>query len=175
MLPIAAGVVFFAVLGGALWLIAALVSSGKAELKIGKDVFDVLRYEPLAKDVDANGPRLYPSLIGADESYLYVQHIGTDPEKGWFAFRATQAGQPNKCTVVWKPVDKVFADPCDGRTFPPNGDGLQQYDAIVNLGTGRLVIDLRNPIVPSTTGPSTTVPLTTVPLTTVVTSSSSAP
>jgi hypothetical protein len=154
VMPVAGGLLFFAVMAGVLWFIASLVSGGKATLKVGKGVWDTLRYEPLAKDVDANGPRLYPSLIGADESYLYVAHVGSDPEKGWFAFRATQDGQPNKCTVVWKPVDKVFVDPCDGRTFPANGEGLQQFDAIPNLGNGRLVIDLLNPLPsPTTTSP----------------------
>jgi hypothetical protein len=155
--PIIAGIGFFAVLGGLLWLIASLVSGGKADLNVGKDVFDSLRYERLAKDIDENGPRLYPSLIGTDQSYLYVQHLGDDPLKGWRAFDATREGQPVKCTVVWKPVEKVFEDPCDGATYPADGTGLRQYDAIPNTATKRLVVDLKNPLPSAESTPSTTV------------------
>jgi hypothetical protein len=155
LLPIVAGLVFLGILFGGLWIAASMVSSGKANLRVGSAVFDKLRYDTLAKDITQNGPRLYPSLIGTTESYLYVNHIGDDPTKGWYAFNASRAGQPNKCTVVWKPIANVFEDPCDSATYPPNGDGLQQYDAITNYATKRLVIDLKNPLPAPTTTPTT--------------------
>lgn len=149
--PIFAGIAFFAILGGVLWLVAALVSGGKADLNVGKDVFDTLRYERLAEDIAEKGPQLYPSLIGTDQAYLYVQHIGNDPLKGWKAFDANREGQPVKCTVVWKPVENVFEDPCDGTQIPADGTGLRQYDVIPNTATKRLVIDLKNPLAPEPT------------------------
>jgi hypothetical protein len=161
LLPIVAGVAFLAVLFGGLWVAASLVSSGKANLRVGSATFDKLRYDTLARDIAANGPRLYPSLIGTTESYLYVNHLGDDATKGWYAFNATRAGQPNKCTIVWKPVAKLFEDPCDNATYPPNGEGLQQYDAITNFATKRLVIDLKNPI-PAATSTTTAISTTTV-------------
>jgi hypothetical protein len=146
LMPIVAGIAFLAVLFGGLWVAASLVNSGRANLRVGSATFDKLRYDRLANDIAKNGPRLYPSLIGTTESYLYVNHLGDDATKGWYAFNATRTGQPNKCTVVWKPVAKVFEDPCDTATYPPNGEGLQQYDAITNFATKRLVIDLKNPL-----------------------------
>jgi hypothetical protein len=155
LLPIGGGVAFLAVLGGALWIVASMVSGGKADLKVGKGVFDTLRYERLAADIATDGPRLFPSVVDANGSYLYIQHLGTEPTKGWFAFNATRPGQPQGCTVVWKPVPKVFEDPCDGKTYPANGEGLQQFDAIPNLATKRLVVDLKNPL-PAATATTTT-------------------
>jgi hypothetical protein len=42
--------------------------------------------------------------------------------------------------VNWVAGDEVFED-CDGRRYPPSGEGLRQYP--VTVEDGRLRIDLR--------------------------------
>ena len=140
--PVLLGVLFLAVLGGGLWGAAWWLSRGKAEVRIGSANFDTLFYEREAKRITEKGPQLYPGLIGKDNGYIFVNHIGEDVNKGWYAFSALRQGQPIKCTVVWKPVEKVFEDPCDNKQYPPSGDGLKQFEAIPNQNNKRLVIDL---------------------------------
>lgn len=140
--PVLAGIAFIGVLGAGLWGAAWWLNRGKTEVRLGRENFDVLFYEREAKRVTEKGPQLYPGLIGADKGYVFVNHLGEDPTKGWFAFSAVRDGQPARCTVVWKPAEQVFEDPCDRRQFPANGAGLRQFEAIANRLTKRLVIDL---------------------------------
>ncbi len=140
--PVLAGVAFLAVLGGGLWGAAWWLNRGKTEVRLGRENFDVLFYEREAKRVAEKGPQLYPGLIGKDQGYVFVNHLGDDATKGWFAFRAVGDGQPARCSVVWKPAEMVFEDPCDHHQYPPDGQGLRQFEAIANLLTKRLVIDL---------------------------------
>lgn len=140
--PVLAGLAFLAVLGGGLWGAAWWLSRGKAEVRIGKDNFDSLFYEREAKRIDEKGPQLYPGLIGKDRGYIFVNHLGEDVTKGWYAFSAVREGQPINCSVVWKPSLTAFVDPCDNRSFPPTGVGLKQFEAIPNQNTKHLVIDL---------------------------------
>lgn len=141
--PVALGVLFLAVLGAGLWGAAWWFSKSKAaEVRIRSTNFDTLFYEREAKRITEKGPQLYPGLIGKDNGYIFVNHLGEDPNKGWYAFSALREGQPSKCTVVWKIVEKVFEDPCDLKQYPATGEGLKQFEAIPNQNTKHLVIDL---------------------------------
>jgi hypothetical protein len=141
--PVLLGLLFLAVLAGGLWGAAWWLSRGKtADVRIGKDNFDSLFYEREAKRIAEKGPQLYPGLIGKDNGYIFVNHVGDEVTKGWYAFSALRDGQPIKCTVVWRPVEKVFEDPCDKKHYPPTGEGLKQFEAIPNQNSKRLVIDL---------------------------------
>jgi hypothetical protein len=145
-MPVLGGLAFFAVLGAGLWGAAWWLSRGKVDVRIASAHFDSLFYEREAVRIRDKGPQLYPGLIGKDRGYIYVSHVGDDATKGWHAFSAVRDGQEIRCSVVWKPADAVFVDPCDNRRFPPTGEGLRQFDALANSTTKRLVIDLTTTI-----------------------------
>ena len=51
-------------------------------------------------------------------------HVGDDPETGWVAVLAVAPGTDG-CIVDWDNDDGVFRD-CEGTTYPPDGEGLDQ-------------------------------------------------
>jgi hypothetical protein len=136
--PVLLGIVFLGFLGGVLWGVAWWSSRNNATVRMSNPIFDSLSYEKEAKRIAKEGPQLYPG-----RGYIYVQHLGDDATKGWYAFNAIPAGQSPKCTVLWKQQEQHFVNPCDGQVFPATGEGLRQFDAIPQFETKKLVIDLR--------------------------------
>ena len=136
VVPVLAGIAFLAVLGFALWGIAVWVSDSSGpgstlEVRLGDDEFNL---GPAAKRADAiaqDGPVLYPGLLGPDEGYIVVNHVGSDPVKGWYAFAAAAPGQPVTCVVQWQPARQQFVDPCTGTAYPATGDGLEQFEVLI--------------------------------------------
>lgn len=97
----------------------------------------------LAPEADRH-PILLQALI--KDKDLYLTHTGADRTKGWFAFRATEAGAPRRCTLTWDAAAQLFRDTSCGspRTYPVDGTGLERYTVTVDAG-GKVVIDLRTP------------------------------
>ncbi len=60
-------------------------------------------------------------------------------------------GAPSRCVVRWEGDRRAFVDPCSEREYPADGTGLVSFPTEVNQD-GRVVIDLRTPQPPSTTG-----------------------
>ena len=77
-------------------------------------------------------------------SILFVQHLGPDPIHGWLAFAADRQDGTKVCSLQWRPAQHDFVDPCDGRTFPADGQGLDQYPVTVD-SKGRVIVDPRQP------------------------------
>ena len=118
---------------GALWLISYLASEGTIEPKLGDDEF-TYDAEELAEEIADRGPFLLADASANRQRDVYVQHLGDDPEEGWLAFDARAPDQDDRdCSLRW--TGDQFEDPCTGRTFPPDGDGLEQYDVRVDEGT----------------------------------------
>jgi len=108
---------------------------------LGDETFDV-NASTLAAQVAQNGPILFPDLLGKGRD-IYVQHLSEDRTQGWRAFRATAPGAERPCTLQWERAERLFRDPCTpDRTYPPDGEGLEQYRATVEEGN-KLVVDLR--------------------------------
>ncbi len=108
---------------------------------LGDETFDV-NASALATQIAQNGPILFPDLLGRGRD-IYVQHLSEDRTQGWRAFRATAPGAERPCTLRWEPAERLFRDPCaPDRTYPPDGEGLEQYRATVEEGN-KLVVDLR--------------------------------
>jgi hypothetical protein len=79
-------------------------------------------------------------VAGGDRD-VYLQHLGTDEDRGWVAFDTRPPGASRDCAVRWVPEDEAFEDPCTGDRYPPNGEGLRQYP--VTIDDGRVGVDLR--------------------------------
>lgn len=132
----------------------AKVNLGDQEFGLGRDVV-------FAAKVTAHGPLIFAPLRGSIT--LYVQHLGSDPARGWLAFGAHDPGQPPTCFVMWRPATHDFVDPCNKAVYPADGTGLDQYATRVDR-TGEVIINLRQSIgstpapepTTSTTGTSTT-------------------
>ena len=59
-------------------------------------------------EIDENGPITYPDVAGDDQP-IWVQHLGDDAERGWYAFLAVVDGD---CIVEWQAGIEEFVD-CD--------------------------------------------------------------
>lgn len=141
-----AGVVLALVIAFA---VAQLASQGKVDVRLGSDTFAEQDAEDAADEIAERGPILYADAAGGDRD-IYLQHLGDDPEEGWIAIGARPAGVSRACSVRWDRDDEVFvlldedgevSGECDGREFPPDGEGLPSYPVTVD-GDGKLDVDL---------------------------------
>lgn len=142
-MPVLAGVAFLVLLFGALWVVAVFLSdnSDDVDIRLGDEVFDTLEAERVAPKIAEDGPLLYQDLLVGGDRDIYVSHVGTDPERGWFAFYARVEGSGRECTLVWDRGAEVLVDPCTQVTYPPTGEGLVQLPTGVDV-RGRVVVDL---------------------------------
>lgn len=128
---------------GLLFVIVWLAGSGDVQFKLGDDVFEVGDAERFADIiVEDQQPLLFTSLSRSRP--IYVQHVGDDPEAGWSAFDARSPSDPDGCEtgLLWEIGNQVFRDTCmPTDTYPPDGEGLLQYDASVDAD-GTLIVDL---------------------------------
>ncbi len=146
--PVLAGIAFIAVLGLGLWGAAWLSTRGEVSANLTTD--DLLKISTRAAQVDIskNGPRL--TYVGKNRGYIYVNHLGADDDlNGWFAFDAVPANQPERCTAVWHPSERVFRSDCEPTvSYPADGTGLRQYEATANANTGQVIVDLNTRTAP---------------------------
>ncbi len=149
VLPVVAGLVFFAVLGLAIWGVAAWTShSSGVQSNLGEDTFNMGSAKDRAQEVAERGPLLFPGLVAADQGYIVVNHAGTDELAGWKAFAAVPPGSRIECAVQWLTDARQFQDPCTGTAYPPDGSGLTAYrieitperELVIDLGRGRTTV-----------------------------------
>jgi len=145
VVPVLAGIVVLGVLALALWGIAAWAShnagSGKLDVNLGDDFFNAGSARKRAAEIGERGPALFPGLLKADEGYIVLAHVGTDPLNGWRAFSAVREGVDVRCAVQWQPDTNKFVDPCTKTTYPADGQGLPQFEVLLNTKQ-ELLVDL---------------------------------
>lgn len=120
---------------------ADLAQSGDVQLNIGDQVFAPGNVERLSEDIEAQQTPLLLSDPSGGDRDIWLQHIGDEPETGWFAFAVRPADAPRDCFVQWQVAEQRFSYNCDDRTFPANGDGLFQYPVVISAD-GEITIDL---------------------------------
>jgi hypothetical protein len=137
--------------------VAALISTGRTESRLGSNLLTVGNAARLEPEVEERGPLVFQALVGDRD--LFVHHVAGE----WLAFETTAPGAPRRCQLEWRPRQFVFRDPCDRRTYPAGGAGLVHYRAFVDA-EGVLKIDLRDrrPPPAPTPAPSSTSSTTTV-------------
>jgi hypothetical protein len=117
VVPVAAGIVFFALLGLMLWGVAALISNSDAEVSndLSTRTFSPGPTAQYADYIATDGPVLFPDLLGTDGDETYVlDHTGDDAASGWRLYLAHPVDKPVSCKVVQEPGTRTFTD-CDGR------------------------------------------------------------
>ncbi len=97
---------------------------------LGADVFEFRAVDLASRIAEDGRPRLFADLVGSDRP-IWVNHLGTDPEAGWYAVGAIAPGPPEDCVVDWVPEAAEFED-CEGRRYPDTGDGLTPYPVVVD-------------------------------------------
>jgi hypothetical protein len=115
--------------------------TGRVEVRLGDERFDVGPAERRASAVEADGPLLFSDVGGRDRD-IYLQHVGAAPEEGWLAFDARRPGVGRECTLEWDQAGGEFVDPCDGTTVAADGGGLTHYTVEVT-DDGNLFVDFR--------------------------------
>lgn len=143
---------------GAIALVAfalpRLTEQGKVEVKLGDDRFSLGLAATKAPSIAQDGPALF-SDVGGGNRDIFVQHLGDDPNSGWYAFDARRPDQTRDCSYEWDKREQQFTNPCDGSTIPPDGAGLRQYVVVVDKD-GRVQVDLRSAQPPPGGGGTTT-------------------
>lgn len=132
-----AGVAFGVAL---LWGLAYLTSRGDVDPQLGDDLFEAGRTDSLADAIERNGPIPFSDVAGGNRD-IFVQHLGPTDDDGWLAFSAQPPGAGRECSLSFLMVDEEFDDPCSGRRYPSDGEGLTQYPTTVT--DARLQVDLR--------------------------------
>jgi len=144
-----AGVVFALLLGaGVIWLAG---SGSNVKVQLGDSDFNAGASHPISAEIADNGPLLY-SDVGGGARDLILNHLGDDPDSGWYSFAARPAGQPRACFFEWNKTTGVFelsttdeSTTCSTATADATGvgDGVTQYPvAVDNNGSVRVDINL---------------------------------
>ena len=66
-------------------------SGGNVEVRIGDQDFRDLDADRISAEIADRGPILFSDVAGGDRDII-LQHLGDDPETGWFAFDARRVG-----------------------------------------------------------------------------------
>lgn len=142
VVPVLGGIAFFAVLGLALWGVAALSSrNGQTEEILASRTFTPGRVTTYASIVERDGPIIFPDLLGTDgDRTIVLHHSGSDPTRGWVLYLAHPADRPIECKVTQVRGTRQFTD-CEGRTIdvadlappPPGVAPTVSVDGILNL------------------------------------------
>jgi hypothetical protein len=118
-----------------------LTESGQVQVQLGPDSYDAGLAVDRADEIADRGPILLPDVAGNDRD-IYLQHVGEDPNAGWFAFDARESDASRDCSLEWRGAARTFYDPCDGSSVGETGEGLTQYSVEVT-DAGRVVITFR--------------------------------
>ena len=136
------GVAAVAAAVGFLIFVLWATDRGGVEIALGDDVFEAGRADIIADAIDEGGPIRYADLLGGGQNII-LQHIGTDPDEGWYAFDLIRPGQPAECQLEWDEAAFSFSDPCDDSVVVPAAGGTQKSYPVSIDEDGRLLIDFR--------------------------------
>ena len=99
------GVMIALVLGGGVLFLAS--QGGDVEIQLGDTDFDAGQIGRISEEIDDRGPILYSDVAGRSRDII-LQHLGDDPEAGWFAFDARPIGEPRDCFFEWNEAADRF-------------------------------------------------------------------
>ena len=124
VVPLAAGLAFFAVLFGVPWLFADRATDNrKREVRSGDYTFRVGPVDDIAEIIERDGPILYPDL--RDTTYqrsVVVDHTGDEPSRGWQVYYAYPADRSPECLVTHTSKEREISltariAPCPSKSF----------------------------------------------------------
>ena len=141
------------VLAVALGLVTLAIGGRKsADVQLGDQTFHAGNAEKKAKLIATSGPVLYADVSGRKDRDMILQHVGSNPNKGWYAFLAAPINKPRDCTWVWKAGEDQFRAKCQtSLTAPADGAGLPHFQ--VKVKDGAIDVNLNADATSSTTTP----------------------
>lgn len=127
---------------GLVFLMVNLASRGgdTFDVRLGDDRFPAGRVDNRATSVADGGPILFADVAGGTRDIL-LQHLGDEPDEGWYAFSAQPTGKGRDCVLQWDEGAGDFAD-CDGERFPADGDDPRLTSYPVVIEDGDLFVDI---------------------------------
>jgi hypothetical protein len=143
VVPVAAGIGFFAALALLLWGVAALISRNpdQTSANLSGTIQEMGSAVNLADAIATDGPIVLNDLIG-DDSHIVLAHAGTDPNQGWSIHLAHPADRDATCTVEVVRGTATFTD-CEGRTLEVDDLALPPAGVAPIVGAdGSLSLDL---------------------------------
>lgn len=124
---------------GLVFAVVSLAGSDQIEVKLGDDDFNAGDAENLADEIDERGPVPWAPLSRGRS--IWINHIGDNPETGWFAFDVQSPGATGDCVVDWNAERRLFVDTCDPTlVYSATGEGLTQFGVWVD--NGDLIVDV---------------------------------
>ena len=138
---VVASLVAVALASAMLVAVVRFASRNPEQVNLGPSVFR-FKASRLAREIEERGPSLHKDPLNRGRE-LYIQHLGPDPNSGWVAVRAYASRESLECLLRWEAGPRRFVDPCTGRSYPANGEGLTTYPATVRDGV--VSVDLRAP------------------------------
>jgi hypothetical protein len=119
----------------------ALRDRNSTDLQLGDQTFQGGSTESLAAEIAERGPIFYGDVSGRKDRDMILQHLGDDPDEGWYAFLAAPLDKARDCTWMWQPDEELFRARCDDSlTAPADGEGLPQF--AVTVDDGEIEVDL---------------------------------
>ncbi len=96
------GVVIALGLAVALFVFAIPAITTKNQTAIQQGAATLSEGSPVdrAHDIARYGPILLPDQAGGQRD-IFLQHLGSSPGEGWYAFDTRKAGQGRPCTLKW--------------------------------------------------------------------------
>ena len=125
---------------GLVFAVVSLAGSDRIEVKLGDDDFNAGDAENLAAEIADRGPVPWAPLSRGRS--IWINHIGSNPKEGWFAFDVRSPGATGDCVVDWDADRRLFADTCDSAlVYSATGEGLTQFGVWVD-DDGDLIVDV---------------------------------
>jgi hypothetical protein len=157
------GIVAVLIAVGIAWGLLALASGGTGPVRIqlGDDEFDAGQAVRLSRQIRQDGPTLFSDVSGRGQLQpIVVNHFGDDPRsagspRGARARRVLPDLELRRGGVRERRPPRAgqgrSREICSNVTYPPNGEGLEQYGWQVD-DEGNLIIDVRGDDGTTTTG-----------------------
>ncbi len=143
VVPVLLGLGFFAVLGLALWGVAAIIANNHDDTttNLAPTVQEMGSTTFVAGVINRDGPIILHDLVGDDRN-IVVDHTGSDVDFGWAVYLAHPSDRDATCEIELVKKTRTFTD-CEGRTLqvsdlatPPAGVGP------IISADGELTLDL---------------------------------
>jgi hypothetical protein len=140
VVPVAAGIGFFALVGLLLWGVAAVVSRNgdEATANLAPAFQEMGRAEFVSSLITDDGPIILQDLVGDDRNIV----LDYTPADGFQIYLAHPADRTAACPIEQTPLTREFTD-CEGRTLEPSDLALPPKGVRPILNNdGSLTLDL---------------------------------